>query len=248
MSTDDRFANLRYEDFRRMARDESLSKYERIGFPDSYRAGHEAAIFKDIEQKLTNLDRAERVVVDIGPGCSDLPRMLIAKCEEMGHALTLVDSDEMLSQLPDSPVTAKIPGLFPNCDGLAPLQGRADVVLCYSVLHYALVDVGFFRFLDAAFELLAPQGQLLLGDIPNVSKRKRFFASETGKAFHKAFTQTSADPEVNFNRVEHDRIDDAIVMAIAGRARASGFDAYVVPQDATLPMANRREDILVVRP
>jgi hypothetical protein len=49
-------------------------------------------------------------------------------------------------------------------------------------------------------------------------------------------------------RIEHDQIDDAVVFALVQRARAAGFDAYVLPQDASLPMANRREDILIVRP
>jgi hypothetical protein len=38
------------------------------------------------------------------------------------------------------------------------------------------------------------------------------------------------------------------VFALLGRARAAGFDAYVVPQGAALPLANRREDVLITRP
>jgi hypothetical protein len=33
-----------------------------------------------------------------------------------------------------------------------------------------------------------------------------------------------------------------------GRARAAGFDAYVLAQPEALPMANRREDLLIRRP
>jgi hypothetical protein len=44
------------------------------------------------------------------------------------------------------------------------------------------------------------------------------------------------------------KIDDAVVLEILRRARDKGFDAYVVPQSDGLPMANRREDILIVRP
>jgi hypothetical protein len=39
-----------------------------------------------------------------------------------------------------------------------------------------------------------------------------------------------------------------VVMAVLGRARAAGADAYVVPQHPALPMANRREDILIRKP
>lgn len=43
-------------------------------------------------------------------------------------------------------------------------------------------------------------------------------------------------------------IDDAVVLSLVSRSRAAGFNAFVVPQAANLPMANRREDILILRP
>jgi hypothetical protein len=38
------------------------------------------------------------------------------------------------------------------------------------------------------------------------------------------------------------------MIALLLRARAAGADAYIVPQDPALPMANRREDILIRKP
>ena len=226
-----------------------MSKYERIGFPDSYREGYEAAIFADIRAKLTKLDQDGCRVVDIGPGCSDLPKMLIDLCAAKGHRLTLIDSQEMLNLLDDAPFIEKLGAMYPQCpDWIAGQAGTVDAILCYSMLHYVFVDVSFFRFLDASLSLLAPGGQMLIGDIPNVSKRKRFFASETGVRFHKDYMKTDEAPVVEFNKVEFDQIDDAVVMSLVQRARAQGFDAYVVPQNPALPMANRREDILIVRP
>jgi hypothetical protein len=84
--------------------------------------------------------------------------------------------------------------------------------------------------------------------VPNVSKRRRFFASPNGVKFHREFTGTDSTPEVAFNRVERMQIDDAVVLSLLMRARAQGCDAYVVPQRADLPMANRREDILIRKP
>jgi hypothetical protein len=249
MASPNSFSNIGFEDFRRLAADQSLTKYERIGFPDSYRQGFEAAIFSDICQKLTNLEGNKKLIVDIGPGCSDLPTMLIDLCRERDHKLTLVDSKEMLDQLPDEPFIEKFAALYPNCPELiAQHQGAVDVILCYSVLHYVLVDTAFFRFLDISLSLLAPGGQMLIGDIPNISKRKRFFASESGVRFHQEFMKTTELPNVEFNQIEHDQIDDAIVLALLQRARVQGFDAYVLPQNSALPMANRREDILITRP
>jgi hypothetical protein len=230
-----------------MAEDDTLSPYEKIGFPDEYRAGVETAIFTDIAAKLS-LRAGDRVVLDIGPGCSELPRMISALCAERGHRLLLVDSDEMLAQLPDEPHMTKLPGRYPDVPALAEHLGAVDAVLAYSVLQYVFAEANIWDFLDRSLELLAPGGTMLLGDIPNVSKRKRFFTSGTGIAHHQRFTGQDAPPPVSFNALEPGRIDDAVVLGLLARARAAGFDAYVVPQPDELPMASRREDILIRRP
>lgn len=249
MSQPNPFANIGFEDFRRLAKTPGLSKYERIAFPDTYRAGHEEAIFTDIRSKLTRLDTKDCTVLDIGPGCSDLPLMLIEQCRQNNHRLHLIDSTEMLDHLPDAAFICKHPALFPQCpDYIAAHQEKIDVILSYSVLHYVFVDVALFRFFDAALSLLAAGGQFLLGDIPNISKRKRFFASEAGVRFHQNFMHTDARPDVRYNTIEHDQIDDAVIMALLQRARAQGFDAYLLPQAQNLPMANRREDLLICKP
>lgn len=244
-----RFSDIGFEDFRRMAQDESLSKYEKIGFPDEYRKGSEQAIFEDILSKLDNLSATHKTVLDIGPGCSDLPRLLIDLCSKHEHTLLLVDSAEMLMHLPDSHLVKKIPGYYPNCSGLfREYSGKVDVILCYSVLHYIFAESNVWEFFDRSLELLGPGGQMLIGDIPNVSKRKRFFSSETGLNFHKQFTGKDEAPNVVFHAIERKKIDDSVIMAMIGRARSAGFEAYIMPQRSHLPMANRREDLLITRP
>ncbi len=244
-----RFAKLGFEDFRRLASDPTLSAYEKIGFPDAYRAGKEPQIFADILSKLPPLQLPEAVVLDIGPGCSDIPRLLIAHCQNLSQQLHLVDSAEMLGQLGDHDGVHKTAAFYPDCPQLLErLAGRTDAIIVYSVVQYVFVDTNLWTFLDATLALLAPGGMLLLGDIPNLSMRKRFFASDTGRAFHRAYTGRDEDPIVAYNRLEPTQIDDAVVFAILQRARAAGFHAFVLPQPAELPLANRREDILVVRP
>lgn len=243
------FDDIGYEDFRRMAVDPSLSPHEKIGFPDSYREGFEPAIFQDILAKAGNLALAGKTIVDIGPGCAGLPRLIIEHCAARGHALVLVDSQEMLDHLPDAAGVRKIAGFYPDCgDALAPLKGKVDVIICYSVFHYIFVEAAFWRFIDDAIDLLAPGGQLLIGDIPNVSKRKRFFTSDAGIRFHQEFMKTTDKPVVRHDNVEHGRIDDAAILGVIMRCRAQGCDAYWLPQSPALPMANRREDVLVIKP
>jgi hypothetical protein len=246
----ERFQGLGYEDFRRLASDDSLSPHERIGFPDPYREGKDEAILADILGKLPALAERGRTIVDIGPGCGLLALRLIALCRERGHALVLIDSDEMLGRLPDAPGVIKMPGLYPRDTArlFEEYRERVDAVLTYSVLQYVFAEGNVFDFLDRTLTLLAPGGRLLAGDIPNVSKRKRFFASDTGIRHHQAFTGRVERPPVAFNTMEAGQIDDAVVAALLLRCRHAGFDAYVMPQEPGLPMANRREDLLVCRP
>jgi 2-polyprenyl-3-methyl-5-hydroxy-6-metoxy-1,4-benzoquinol methylase len=243
-----RFARLTFEDFRTLATDESLSPVQKIGFPESYRAGAEESILADITSKLPALEQEGKRILDIGPGCSPLAEMLLDLCERRGHELVLVDSPEMLAQLADRAGVTKVPGAFPDPAALHGEEGRFDAILAYSVLHYVFVDANPFAFLDRALELLAHGGALLLGDVPNASKRKRFLLSPAGVAFHQRFMQTAEPPLVEFNQVEPGTIDDAAVLGLVARARAAGGDAYVLPLGTTLPLANRREDILVVWP
>jgi SAM-dependent methyltransferase len=246
---DRRFADLTFDDFRRLASDASLSPYEKIGFPDEYRAGYEPSIFADIVAKLPPLDRRDQVVLDIGPGCSELPAMMRSRCERQGHTLLLVDSEEMLAHHPDGGRVRKFSGRFPDCPALLDeFAGRVDAIVAYSVLHYVFPHGSVHAFLDEAMKLLAHGGHVLIGDIPNVSKRRRFFSSPAGREFHRDFTGSDEPPDVSVGIVESEKIDDAVLLGLVARARAAGYDAHLAPQADTLPMANRREDLLVVRP
>ena len=244
-----RFKALTYEGFRELARDESLSPYEKIGFPDSYREGKEELIFRDLVAKMPAIAREGARIVDIGPGCSDLPGMLIRNAGSLRQRLAFVDSAEMLALNPESPALEKVAARFPDCEPfLAANRGAADAVIVYSVFHYVFVEGNAWAFVDAALSLLAPGGALLIGDVPNLSKRRRFFSSEAGVRFHRQFTGKDEPPVVEHNRLDPGEIDDSVVFAVLQRARLQGFDAFVVPQPPDLPMANRREDILIVRP
>ena len=245
-----KFEEVTYESFRRRATDPSLSRHEKVGIPNEYREGKEDLILDDISSKLTRLSMEQQVVVDIGAGCGGLATLVMKRCAEQGHQLFQVDSPEMLALLPVAVDVTRVPGRFPvDCSGLLDeLRGRANCVLAYGVLPSVFVESNVFEFVDRALELLAEGGQLLLADLPNVSKRKRFFASDAGARFHREFMGTSERPQIAFNVVEPGAMDDAVVLGIVSRCRSAGFDAYVVPQQDGLPFANRREDILVTRP
>lgn len=245
------FDDLNFDAFRELAKNSSLSQYEKIGFPDSYRANFEKNIFEDICLKLPALRQPSTVILDVGCGCSDLPTLLAEQSCRFNQELILVDSEEMLGLLRavQDPKIIKYAARFPDCKELLDdLRGKVQAILVYSVIQYVFSEGNIFDFIDKSIELLAPSGRMLIGDIPNISMRKRFFSSESGIRYHQEFMQSNEKPSVLFNSIEHKQIDDSVVMAIISRVRAAGFHAYVLPQAEDLPMNNRREDILIIRP
>ena len=245
-----RFSGLTYEDFRRIAADPTLSANEKIGMPDPTRLGFDASILADILHKVPSLARPEQIVVDIGCGCGTFAHHFIAYCGELEHKLVLIDSPEMLDHLADFPNIHKVSGRFPLNERLIKNQisGGADVVLAYGVLSAVFVDSNPFLFLDRAAALLRNGGHLLVGDVPNASKLRRFLATDAGARYHRQYMRTEEPPSVTAFDPPTDRIDDGVILGIIDRMRRRGFDAYVIPQSESLPFANRREDILIVNP
>jgi len=249
VTTTNRFANLTFERFRELANDDSLSRHEKVGFPDQYREGKEEAVFRDCLAKMRSLEVEESVVLEIGPGCSRMPAMLADHCLARRQKLLFVDSAEMLRHLPDDPHIEKLSGCFPQVDGLFErYAGQVRSILTYSVIQYAFADGNVWDFFDKALMLLADGGEFLIGDVPNMTMRKRFFSGAEGIACHQAYTGTQELPAVAWNQLEPGQMDDSVVLALVARARAQGFHAWIVPQSAELPMANRREDILIRKP
>ena len=237
-----------YDDFRQRALDEGLSGNQKSGFPNSFRTGRSEVILADIDAKLPAFAEPSARVLDIGIGCSDLSRAIVSRAIQQRQHLCVIDSPEVLSKLQDGPTISKIAGPFPQCLARAAL-GPFDVILAYSVVQYVFGEANLSHFVDSALLLLGSgSGALLLGDIPNSSMRKRFFDSQSGQRHHAEHYPGLPLPEFRFNTLEPRQIDDSVVLGILARARAAGFQAFVLPQGRQLPMANRREDILITRP
>ena len=243
----ERFKKMAFDSFRELARDSSLTEHEKMGAAPGHREGYEDVIWSSMTALLPRLQQPGARVLDIGPGCGEIARRMIALCEAQGHALTLVDHQEMLDMLPASAAVTQVAGRFPE-DAPPAGEGGYDVIVAYSVLHYVIIDANPFAFMDAALQRLNPGGRLLIGDIPNASKLRRFLASEAGAAFHRAYMRTDESPNVPAFAIAEDRVDDGVALGMMMRARMAGFDAYLLPQPDDLPFANRREDLLVLRP
>lgn len=234
-----------YAGFRARAADPALTPNEKSGFPEQLRSGRSEAIFADIRAKLPAFASPGARILDIGCGCSELTLHIVESCGRLDQSLTVVDSAEVLRQLPDLPHVAKHEGPFPD---RLPRPGKFDAVLAYSVAQYVFAEGDMSAFVDAAAALLAPGGGLLIGDIPNWTMRKRFLISAAGEAHHRQHYPGRPMPDLSSDAPAGLEIDDGAVIALLARMRRAGFHAFVLPQAAGLPMANRREDLLIVRP
>lgn len=246
----DIFSNLDFDKFKSLATDNSLSRHEKVGFPNEYREGKEEIIFRDICSKISQLQGERNTILEIGPGCSNLPIMLADLCNLKSSKIIFVDSSEMLALLPDLNHIEKVSGCYPDLlNFFDKYAGKINAILAYSVIQYVFTSGNLWNFLDKSLSLLSEGGEMLIGDIPNISMRKRFFLSSSGVQSHRSYTGKESDfPDVKFNQIEYCQMDDSVVFAILSRARAQGFHSWVLPQASGLPMANRREDILIKRP
>ena len=123
-------------------------------------------------------------------------------------------------------------------------------ILVYSVLHY-LGDDDVELFINKAISLLQPGGKMLLGDIPNISKKQRFLTSEEGRLFVEKWNQKMAtkDDDMPKDMLDEDsniaEFNDSKILSLLKRIRESGCNAYLLPQPVNLPFGYTREDILI---
>jgi hypothetical protein len=155
------------------------------------------------------------------------------------------DSQEMLDNLPKDDYPKYIAGKFPlEHPLLNKYRGKIDFILCYSVLFYVFANDNIYQFIHEAVDLLKSGGRMLVGDIPNFDKRNRFLQSEEGKTFlknQKKIKGSTAHENLN------QKMDDTVIFSLMMRLRKFGCETYLLPQNPDLPMANRREDILIVK-
>jgi FkbM family methyltransferase len=242
-------SNLNFEKFRILASLKNLSRHLKSGFPDFYRESKVNSIFSDIKSKLKSLNFRGGVVLEIGPGCSSLPILLADHCRNFQKKLIYIDSEEVLKHLPSSLFIEKVNGYFPLMPSfLSNNNKKINTILIYSVIQYIYQDNHLDSFLKAVFGLLSDEGEILIGDIPNISMRNRFLATKEGKKFSKKYSPSSK-PKDNLDSINSPKVmDDNLVLNILTKARLNRLNAWIVPQNVNLPMANRREDILIKKP
>ena len=143
---------LSFNDVKEMAQNTSLNNIEKVGFSNLHRKETEANIFPDILNKLKikQESKGSKIIMDIGCGCSGPVRSLIEYSKQNNFILYLVDSKEMLDNLPNEPFINKIPYEFPYNYDYGQLYSKVDYIIVYSVLQLVVYHSNYVRFLYTA--------------------------------------------------------------------------------------------------
>ena len=207
-------------------------------------------IIGDVINKL-KLDKAD-VLLDIGCGAGIITLPLACVVNQVYG----IDNPAIINKLKDE---AK---RYYNCEFYAGEWLKEEFffknitkIVAYSVLHYLRSIDDVIRFIDKAILLLPEQGKLLLGDIPNTDKKKRFLQTDFGKNFDKEFKKSSRvmNQEENIRdslfaaKESTVEFNDKSIYFIMEHYRQLGHEVYVLPQDPYLPFGYTREDLLIVK-
>ena len=203
----------------------------------------------DIEPKLALEPEHSLLEIGCGPGNLLIPLAArVARAEGVDHPEVGARARERCR---DERIRFH-DGFFPDVT----IEGRFDRVLVYGVIHVLPDWPTLQRFVDAAAGLLAPGGRLLIGDVPNADRKRRFLGSEAGRNFDAAWKRSMSeagaaaaeDPFAVFaGAAAVQTLDDESILGLLERYRGRGFHACVLPQRPELPFGHTREDILIER-
>ncbi len=210
----------------------------------------EKYILLDIIEKL--IIKPDDTCLDIGCGVGNILiplSFLVKKITGIDHNLVI---EKLKTRFTDSNDIEVISGNFIDLD----LKNTYTKIIVYSVLHCLEDENEVIKFIDKTISLLSPGGNILFGDIPNESKKKRFlstaygsnFLKEWSKILHK-YEETHHSEILNLQKLEDDnklvKFNDEFVIKIVSFLRNKGYHAYIIPQSPGLPFYHTREDILV---
>ncbi len=199
-----------------------------------------ALICQDIVQKL-ELTRSHRLL-DIGCGAGFLSVELKPLC---GTYLA-VDGYKVLKRL-----SGKI-----GLEGLVAAQGQylpfrddsVDRILIYSVLHYFPDLSAVLHLVRECLRVAKPGAKILIGDIPNESKKKRFLKTGFGKRVAQEYMSIRAsqpDLGIRCEVTKCVKLTDETLCRIKEVVVNQGSTASLLDQPEGLPFCFTRQDLSI---
>ena len=218
--------------------------------------GVETEILDDIIYKIDL--QTNQNFLDIGCGYGLLTEYLISKISDNNITATLIDLPEIITLIKkniekDNKNLIFLEGYFPEVyNGV--YEQMYDRILLYGVLHYSDDP---YQMIDLIINLLKPYGRILLGDLPNISKKGRFLSSKNGILFESKYKNLSTEflpkykDHFDFeNKMKSDnnyysKIDDNFIFNIYKQYTDLGYDVYILPQNEKLPFCKTRVDLII---
>jgi SAM-dependent methyltransferase len=129
---------------------------------------------------------------------------------------------------------------------------KFDKIVAYSVVHYLSNISEFHKFIKKALKLLKPGGILLLGDVPNVSKKKRFIKSPFYLKINSSWNKKKnsyrniATKKLLLNSDDSLlKFDDLTLLKIVKKYNSKNVETYYLHQNNGLYLNNTRIDLLI---
>ena len=236
-----------FDNYSRIALLEGASDIEvagRYGFQSSA----ERRIVRDVFEKLALISDDSLLEIGCGPGNILLPLSYqVKRCAG-------IDNHAALQRLGRRCGTASHIETYPG-DFLAMELPEVSFskILVYSVLQYLDSCEQAVEFVQRALSLLHAGGRLMIGDLPNKDKKRRFTNSQTGTRTSQEWAAlvSSSGDHLMSNLPTDERlleVNDAFVLELLLQGRAAGHESYLLPQPDDLPFGHTREDILFIAP
>jgi 2-polyprenyl-3-methyl-5-hydroxy-6-metoxy-1,4-benzoquinol methylase len=213
----------------------------------------ESFIWEDIKQKLRFKDNQR--ILDLGCGCGYIVDCMIDYSIKHNCNLWLMDDSKIIEKIRviDNRFIHTLKGYFLKDFGVKDFKEKFDIILVYSVLHYADNPE---RFVINLVKLLSEDGEILIGDIPNQSKKSGLLTSVKGSNLERAYRNNPPESKPLFNSYTNYldslpdteagiSLDDDFLLMLISKLRRLGCDTYLVPQPEKLPYYLTREDLLI---
>ena len=201
----------------------------------------------DVAQKLDI--RSTDTVLDVGCGMG----LNLFYLAEKVSTVTGCDHENVIERLREKAKSfdnvSLLGGNFLDIE----FQQKFTKIVIYSVFPSLPNLETVYRFIDKAVASLAYDGLILIGDIANVDKKKRFLNSKRGQVFQRMWDEKKLDTSFSEEIVKlqdaNEKVvimNDKTILDIISYVRKRGFDGYILNQEQNLPFGNTREDVLIV--